>query len=140
MTVQRLVLQVAEQCKTPSELSKELGLDWRGWLITDDKHISVHGKKVVWYVSVDRGGDIPHVDVMPEQSVGGMVKYFEVFRDELDYPMKGMTTDEESILGLGYSRIYPGKPHQICIKHVMDGIDRRIGYTVRQRDLERWKR
>ncbi len=139
MTVQRLVLQVAEQCKTPAELSKELDLYWRGWLITDDKHISVHGKNVVWYVGVDRGGDIPHVEVMPEPTVGGMVEYFEVFRDKLAYPMKGMTSDEESVIGLGYSHIYPGKPHQICIKHVLDGLDRRIGYTVRQRDLERWK-
>jgi transposase-like protein len=139
-TVQRLVLQVAEECKTPAEMSKELGLDWRGFMITDDKHISIRGKNVVWYVCVDRGGDILHVEVMREQTVGGMVKYFEVVRDELQYPMKGLTSDEESLFALAYVRVYPGKPHQICIKHVLDGIDRRIGYTPRQRNLERWKR
>lgn len=139
-TVQRLVLEVAEQCKTPAEMSRQLGLDWRGFLIVDDKHISVHGKNVVWYVSVDRGGDILHAEVMPAQTVGGMVEFFEVLRDDLSYPMKGLTTDEESLFTLAYRRVYPGKPHQICIKHVLDGIDRRIGYTAKQRALEAWKR
>jgi transposase-like protein len=140
MSVQRLVLEVAEECKTPAEMSKELGLDWRGFMIADDKHISIRGKYVVWYVCVDRGGDIFHVEVMPAQTVGGMVRFFEVVRDDLGYPMKGLTTDEESLFALAYRRVYPGKPHQICIKHVLDGVDRRIGYTPRQRDLERWKR
>ena len=130
-TVQRLVLEVAEHCKTPAEMSKELGLNWRGCLIADDKHISIRGKNVVWYVCVDRGGDIPHVEVMPAQTVGGMVEFFEVLRDDLGYPMRGLTTDEESLFELAYRRVYPGKPHQICIKHVLDGIDRRIGHADR---------
>jgi hypothetical protein len=138
-TVQRLVLEVARRCKSPAELSSELGLDWRGFLIADDKHISIRGKNVAWYVAVDRGGDIPHVEVMPEPTVGGMVQFFSVLRDELGYPLKGLTSDEESLFALAYGRVYPGKPHQICIKHVLDGIDRRIGYTAKKRDLERWK-
>lgn len=138
-TIQRLVMEVAMKCKTPAEMSRELGLDWRGQLIADDKHVSIRGKDVTWYVAVDRGGDIPHVEVMPEPTVAGMVKFFEILRDDLHYPMKGLTTDEEALFRYGFGKVYPGKPHQICIKHVLDGIDRRIGYTAKKRDLERWK-
>ena len=140
MTVQRLVMQVACRCKTPAEMSRELGLEWRGYLIADDKHISLRGKDAVWYVAVDRGGDIPHIARIRESSVTEGIEFFRVLRDELHYPMKGLTTDEEAAFRYSYARVYPGKPHQICIKHVLDGIDRRIGYTAKRGDLERWKR
>jgi transposase-like protein len=108
-----------------------MGLEWRGYLIADDKHIGVRGKDYSWYIAVDKSGDILHADVMKDRTVTNMVKFFQVFKDDLRYRMKGLTTDQENLFRLSYAKVYPSKPHQICLQHALESLDRHIGY-VRQ--------
>lgn len=140
-SLQRMVMRVAERCKTPAEMSRELGLAWRGYMIADDKRVAVRGKDVAWYVGVDTTGDIIHAEMMVHPTVGGMAEFFETFRDELQYPMRGLTTDQEMLFHLAYRRVYPGKPHQLCLKHALESLDRHLGYTrqVRRRQHLQYK-
>jgi len=128
-SLQRMVMRVAERCKTPAEMSRELGLNWRGYLIADDKRVPVRGKAVSWYAGVDKTGDIVHAEMMVHPTVSGMAEFFETVRDDLQYRMRGLTTDQEILFHLAYRRVYPGKPHQICLKHAVESLDRQLGYT-----------
>jgi transposase-like protein len=133
-SLQRMVETVGMRCKTPAEMSRTLGLDmWRGYLLTDDKHIGVGGKRLVWYLAVDKCGDIVHAGLLMERTVGSMVEFFETVRDDVGYHLRGLTTDQEQLLALGFERVYAGKPHQYCLKHAYDSLDRLLGYH-RQRD------
>jgi transposase-like protein len=105
-TLQRMVEAVGARCKTPLELSQELGLEWRGYLVADDKHIGIGGKDFSWYVAVDKSGDIIHADVMKERTVTKMAEFFQVCKNDLDYRMKGLTTDQEVLFRLAYKKVY----------------------------------
>ena len=128
-SLQRMVMAVAGRCKSPVEISQELELDmWRGYVLADDKHVSVGGRDVTYYLAVDKTGDILHADVMREPTVSGMISFFEVLRDSFDYRMRGLTSDQEQLFRLAYRRVFPGKPHQICLYHALESLDRQIGY------------
>jgi transposase-like protein len=135
-----MVESVGRRCKTPAEISEELRLNWRGYLIADDKHISVRGKDVTWYLAVDKTGDIVHSEAMKERTVTNMVRFFKVVRDDLAYPMKGLTTDQEVLFTIAHRKVFLSKPHQLCLKHALDVIDRRIGYTREVGKIGRLKR
>jgi transposase-like protein len=140
-SLQRMVYALGLRCKTPREMSAELGLDmWRGYLVADDKHIDVGGKTIPWYLGVDSSGDIVHAVVMREPTVGAMVDFFEVIRDGCRYRLRGLTTDQEQLFGLAFRRVYARKPHQYCIKHALDTLDRQLGYqrqVARRANLQR---
>lgn len=133
-SLQRMVEVVGLHCKSPCEMSEEFGMDmWRGYLLTDDKHIAVGGKRLVWYVAVDKSGDIVHAELLPERTVGAMGTFFETVRDQAGYHLRGLTSDQEQLLALGFKWVYAEKPHQYCLKHAYDSVDRLLGYH-RQRD------
>ena len=141
-SLQRMVDEIGRACKTPAEMSRELGLtDWRGYLVADDKHISIDGKNVVWYLGVDTTGDVIHADTLKERTVTEMIgSFFGVIRDELSYPMKGLTSDQEVLFALAFGKVFPGKPHQICITHALDSLDKHLGYVRQKGRIEKRKR
>lgn len=139
-TLQRMVEAVGKRCKTPAELSQELDLEWRGYLLADDKHIGVRGKDFSWYIAVDKSGDIIHANVMKEQTVTKMVEFFQVVKDDLRYRMKGLTTDQEILFQLAHKKVNPSKPHQICLQHALESLDRHIGYVRQVGQLKRMQR
>jgi transposase-like protein len=141
-SLQRMVEEVGTECKTPAELSRELGLtEWRGYLVADDKHISVGGKTVPWYLGVDTTGDIVHADVLKERTVTEMTgSFFQIIRDDLAYPMKGLTSDQEVLFGLAFGKVFPGKPHQMCMTHALDSLDKHLGYVRQHGRIEKRKR
>jgi len=135
-----MVEAVGRRCKTPAELSQELGLQWRGYLIADDKHLGVGGKDVSWYVAVDKSGDIVHADAMKERTVTKMVEFFQVLKNDLRYRMKGLTTDQEILFRLAHQKVNPTKPHQICLQHAFESLDGHIGYVRAVGQLHRLQR
>jgi transposase-like protein len=135
-----MVEAVGARCKTPLELSQELGLEWRGYLIADDKHIGIGGKDFSWYVAVDKSGDIIHADVMKERTVTKMAEFFQVCKNDLDYRMKGLTTDQEVLFRLAYKKVYPSKPHQLCLQHALESLDRHLGYVRQAGQIKRLQR
>lgn len=128
-SLQRMVFRLGLRCKTPGEISAELDLGmWRGYLITDDKHVAVSGGTMPWYLGLDSGGDILHAEVMPHPTVGSMVAFFEAIRDGCHYRVRGLTSDQEQLFFLAFRRVWPEKPHQYCLKHALDQLDRLLGY------------
>ena len=54
---QRMVIAVAGRSKSLAEMSQELQLDmWRGYALADDKHVSVGGRDMAYYLAVDKTG------------------------------------------------------------------------------------
>jgi transposase-like protein len=139
-TLQGMVVEIGKRCKTPYEMSHELCLKrLLGYLLVDDKRISVGGKKVRWYFGLDKTGDILHAEMMKEYNVSNMVAFFKVIRDGLHYKLKGLTTDQEILFSLAHDKVFAGKPHQTCIKHVFESLDRYLGYTSKVGTLKRLK-
>lgn len=74
---------------------------------------------------------------MKERTVTEMVRFFEVIGDNLRYRLKGLTTDQENLFALASGKVFSGKPHQICIKHALESLDKRLGYTRQKKDVGR---
>jgi hypothetical protein len=128
-SLQRMVFRVGLRCKSPGQMSTELKLGmWRGYLVTDDKHVAVGGGSMPWYLALDSGGDILHAEVMPHPTMGSMVEFFETIGDRCHYRLRGLTSDQEQLFYLAFGRVWPGKPHQYCLKHALDQLDRLLGY------------
>jgi transposase-like protein len=134
-SLQRMVVMVGKRCKSPVELSRELELWWRGYFLVDDKHVGVRGKDVRWYLGVDKTGDIVHAEAFKEPTVTAMGEFFKTLRDDLSYRMKGLTSDQEGIIRWAFRRIFPGKPHQLCVKHALETLDRHLGYSKARRRI-----
>jgi transposase-like protein len=139
-SLQRMVVAVGKRCKSPVELSKELDLWWRGYFLVDDKHVGVRGKDVTWYLGVDKTGDIVHAEAFKEATVTAMGEFFKTVRDDLSYRMKGLTSDQEGIIRWAFQRIFPGKPHQLCVKHALEALDRHLGYSKARRRIKSLQR
>jgi hypothetical protein len=135
-----MVVAVGKRCKSPVELSRELDLWWRGYLLVDDKHVGVRGKDVIWYLGVDKTGDIVHAEALKEPTVTAMGEFFKTVRDDLSYRMKGLTSDQEGIIHWAFQRLFPGKPHQVCVKHALETLDRHLGYSRRRRRIKSLQR
>jgi transposase-like protein len=139
-SLQRMVVAVGKRCKSPAELSRELDLRWRGYFLVDDKHVGIRGKDVTWYLGVDKTGDIVHAEALKEPTVTAMGEFFKTIRNDLSYRLKGLTSDQEGIIRWAFKRIFPGKPHQVCLRHALESLDRHLGYTrarSRIRNLQR---
>jgi hypothetical protein len=68
-----------------------------------------------------------------------MVQFFEEGRDVCHYKLRGLTTDQEQLFALAFRRVYAGKPHQYCLKHALDSLDRLLGYKRQVGRRERLK-
>jgi transposase-like protein len=139
-SLQRMVGAVGKRCKSPVEVSRELDLWWRGYFLVDDKHVGIRGKDVTWYLGVDKTGDVVHAEVLKEPTVTAMGEFFRRVRDDLPYRMKGLTSDQEGIIRWAFKRVFPGKPHQLCVRHALEALDRHLGYSRARRRIKTMQR
>jgi hypothetical protein len=85
---------------------------------------------------IDKTGDIVHADVLKEPTVTAMGEFFHVVKDDLPYRMKGLTSDQEGIIRWAFRRVFPWKPHQLCVKHALETLDRHLGYSRARRRIK----
>ena len=65
-----------------------------------------------------------------------MGEFFHVVKDDLPYRMKGLTSDQEGIIRWAFRRVFPWKPHQLCVKHALETLDRHLGYSRARRRIK----
>jgi transposase-like protein len=130
-SLQQMVAWVASRCKTAGEMSRDLHPPgWSGFLVVDEKRVSVRGKSLWFYEAVDTTGDIVHWLPVSECSVSEAVHFLEQVV-ALGYPCRGITSDLDSSLTLAIERVYAEKPHQYCIKHALGVLELLMGYRTR---------
>jgi transposase-like protein len=128
-TVNHMVLEIALRCKSAREMSEELRPHWEGYLLVDEKMVSVRGGRRWYYHGVDSTGEIAHSRSVTELSSTQARRFFEEITEDLSYPLRGIITDFDSSLTSAVERRYPEIPHQLCLKHAFAILERTIGYT-----------
>ena len=109
-------------------MSRELRPRWDGYLEFDEKMWSVRGRQQWFYLAVDRTGDILHSRDVEELTFNEALDFVEEVKT-LPVRCRGIVTDMDTVLRLAVEAGYPGKPHQFCLKHVLEVLERKIGYT-----------
>jgi len=123
-----IVLSVASRCKSGLEMSRDVKPRWKGFLCVDEKMFSVRGEQQWFYVAVDTSGDIVHCKAVEELSTTEATKFLREIVEECQYNCRGVVTDLDQSLRRGVEIVFPGKPHQFCLKHAFLSIEKRIGY------------
>jgi transposase-like protein len=124
-----MVQESAERCKTAWEMSRELKPRWAGFLVLDEKMVSVRGKQQWFYGAFDTTGDVIHWRAVKELTVGEAMAFVGEVKD-LGYPCRGITTDLDTVLTRAVEEAYAEKPHQYCLKHALAGLEKLLGYKT----------
>lgn len=127
-SLQQMVQRVALRCKTAWEMSFELRPRWDGYLVVDEKMVSWRGRQQWFYEGLDRTGDVVHWRAVSELTVSEATQFLhEVVK--LGYRCGGVVSDLDESLRRAIELVYPGRPHQYCIKHALAALDKLIQYT-----------
>lgn len=129
-SLQQMVGSIAERCMSAAEMSRVLHPPgWSGFLVVDEKRVSVRGRSQWFYEAVDTTGDIIHWQAVNECSLNEAIRFLEEVV-ALGYPCRGITSDLDTSLTLAIERVYAQKPHQYCIKHALGVLELLIGYRT----------
>jgi transposase-like protein len=126
-SLQQMVLVIARRVKSAFEMSREFKPRWAGFLSLDEKKIPVKHQVVWCYGAIDSTGDVVHWRPVASCSVTEAVAFLEDVQT-LGYPCRGLTSDLDTSFTLAIERVYPGKPHQYCIKHALAALEKILGY------------
>ena len=124
-----MVQEAAVRCKTAEEMSRELKPRWQGFLVLDEKMVSVAGKQQWFYGAFDSTGDVIHWRAVRELTVSEAVAFLEEVKS-FRYPCRGITTDLDVVLTRAVEEVYGEKPHQYCLKHALAALEKLLGYTT----------
>jgi len=136
-SLSHVVQEAAKRCKSALEMSRELKPHWDGFLVLDEKMVSVQGAQQWFYGAFDTTGDVVHWRAVRELTVNEAVGFVEEIK-ALRYPCRGITTDLDAVLTRAVEVSYPEKPHQYCLKHALATLEKLLGYKtemVRQKRL-----
>lgn len=125
-----MVRGVSERCKNPLEMSQELHPQWEGYLVLDEKMVSVRGQQQWFYFALDSTGDVVNGRAVPELTVTEAAGFIEEIVNVLGYSCRGVITDLDVALTLAVEHVLPGKPHQLCLKHAFSALEKAIGYKA----------
>jgi transposase-like protein len=127
-----MVQEVACRCKTAWEMSRELRPRWSGYLVVDEKMVSVAGHQQWFYGAFDLTGDVVHWRAVPALTVNDASEFLEEVT-ALRYPCRAVVTDLDTALTRAVEETYREKPHQYCLKHAQAALDTLVGYRPQMR-------
>jgi transposase-like protein len=106
---------------------------WTGVLHVDEKMASVRGGQQWWYLAVDGSGDVVDFRGVKELNVNEAMAFLEDVK-RLSGNWWAIVTDLDTPLTMAVKRVFPGKPHQYCLKHALSAIETSIGYMQIHRE------
>ena len=127
-SLQKMVADLGERCKTPLEMSLELRPQWNGFLLLDEKMCSVRGKQQWFYVAVDTSGDVVHCRPVAELTVTEACAFLTEIMTTFDVRWKGIVTDLDTVLSRAVALVCAEIPHQYCLKHALAAVEQQMGY------------
>jgi transposase-like protein len=128
-SLQKMVADLGERCKTPLEMSQEFRPQWNGVLLLDEKMCSVRGKHQWFYVALDSSGDVVHCRPVLELTVTEALAFVTEIVTAFAVPWKGIVTDLDTVLSRAVALMFAETPHQYCLKHAFAVAEQLMGYT-----------
>jgi len=136
-TICRMVNEIAKMSKGDIKIREEYRPNWEGYLTVDDKYFSVGGKKKLILTATDSSGDFIHTEIFQEVEQHGFDEFMRFIKEHLRYPVKGITTDLDEMLEKSIEKEFDQSiPHQQCLKHALDIVDRIIELKQKRRSYE----
>jgi len=133
-TACRIVNEIAMRSKGDINIKQEYCPKWNGYLTVDDKYFSIRGDKKMILTATDKTGDLLHTEVFIEREQDRIDEFFRFIKERLNYPFKGITTDLDEMLEKSIKTVLGDHiPHQKCLKHAMDNIERIIGLRQKRK-------
>jgi hypothetical protein len=130
-----MVNEVAAHAKGSLAMREEYHPQWAGYLLVDDKYLSMRGRKLMSLVAADSTGDALHSEILAAPEQGEFTDFFRFIVERLEYPLLGLTTDFDERFGRSLEALNLGHIlHQRCIWHGMQMVRRMLNHLVlRQR-------
>ena len=130
-----MVNEVAAHAKGSLAMWQEFRPQWSGYLLLDDKYVSIRGTKVLSLVAADKTGDALHSELLERSEQGEFTNFVRFIVERLEYPLKALTTDFDERFGRALEALNLGAIlHQRCIWHGLQMVQRLMNHVpLRQR-------
>jgi len=100
-------------------VAQELKPCWSGYLLADAKTIFVKKEKFYLLLTADAlTQDIPMVTFSFSEDYPGYYELLRTIKDEIKFPLHGITTDGDPGLLKAIKTVFPDAPSQLCTKHL----------------------
>lgn len=137
-TICRMVNEVAGYSKGDIKIKEEYKPKWQGYLTVDDKYFSIDGEKKLILTATDSTGDLVHIEVFATKEQQGIDGFMKFIKERLEYPFKGITTDLDEMLEKSIKKELGREiPHQKCLKHALDIVDKIIQLKQKRKGFVR---
>lgn len=108
-------------CKSFVEVARELNPRWEGQLFADGKAIFVKGVEHALLLTADAATqDIPVAHFAPGEEAKSWRSVFLELRDQIRYPLRGLTLDGGVGLVSAAQEVFPRTPLQLCLRHAQE--------------------
>lgn len=126
-----MVNEVAAHAKGSLAMQREFRPQWSGYLLLDDKNVSIRGTMVMSLVAVDKTGDALHSELLECAEQGRFTDFVRFIVERLEYPLKGTTTDFDDRFARALKALDLGHIlHQRCIWHGLQLVQRLMKHDV----------
>lgn len=138
------IIQLGLACKSPAEVSIELGPAWCGCLLVDSDSICVGSRKESLLLCADAySQDIPHAALVEHEGAPQWIEFFEVVKERVRYPLRALVADGDPAIEAAWLKVFPKIPLQLCVLHYERGLKGFLKYRFTQkpgywREIERF--
>jgi len=123
---------LGENCKRFNQIAHELKPHWSGYLLIDGKTIYIKKDKGALLLTADaKTQDIPCAGLFDAEDTTNYKELLESVKNEIHYPIKGITVDGDPALLRAITLIFPKVPLQLCVFHYTENLDRHFKYYFR---------
>ncbi|MEW6195043.1 MAG: hypothetical protein AB1521_07805 [Bacteroidota bacterium] len=119
-----MVNEIARYSKGDIKIKEEYRPKWKGNLTVDDKYFGVSGENKLILTATDSTGDLVHMETFRYVEQKGVDEFLKFIKEHLHYPFRSITTDLDEMLEKSIEKELVGVPHQKCLKHALDVIDK----------------
>lgn len=123
-TICRMVNEIAGYSKGDIKIKEEYRPKWKGDLTVDDKYFGVSGENKLILTATDSSGDLVHMETFSYVEQKGVDEFLKFIKKHLHYPFRSITTDLDEMLEKSIEKELAGLPHQKCLKHALDTVDK----------------
>jgi len=132
LTAFRWIDELGGNCKSFEEVAEELKPRWGGYLLADGKAIFIKGKEHALLLTSDvHSQDIPMAQLSRSENREGWESVFIPLRDKIHYPLQGLVMDGDLGLWAAVSRVFPGVPIQLCVRHAENFLSYHFRYQYK---------
>jgi hypothetical protein len=129
-----MVNEVAAHAKGSLAMQHEFCPQWSGYLLLDDKNVSIRGTLVMSLVAVDKTGDALHSEMLERPEQEGFTDFVRFVVERLEYPLKATTTDFDERFVKALKALNLGRVlHQRCIWHGLQTVQQLMKHEALRR-------